>query len=279
MNSNNLIILLTNGTILIKRIDIESEIEKFELDLNPSFSMTNIDEFDFLIGNDSFLSIWNYRGNSLQRKIVNEKIKGKVFFVDKFKVKTNKTLLISCDERSIKLWDTLDISYLNEFEYPEGNSLSNILKLMPIEKIFNVLKLDEENLIVFNHSFRIISLVNLRKLNILNDSKTFDQRDINSKHKKIDQNKLISSDGFGNLIITSEDKMILYEVKSTKEIENDKKILTKNSLENINEMNFLKKIHELDMSNSNINEFKHLNGDSFVTLSPEFKVEFWDFKN
>ncbi len=279
INSNNLIILLINGSILIQRIDIETEAEKFELDLNPSFSMTKIDESNFIIGNNSFLSLWNYRGNLVQRKINNEKIKGKVFFIDIFKLKIDTDFIISCDESSIKLWDKSDISFVNEIEYPESNMLPNILRLMSIGEIFKVTKLDEENLIIFNNTLNIISLINLNKLKITNDSKTFEQKINKTKSKNINKNKLISSDGYANLIIYSEDKIVLYENKLPKEIENDKKNLKKNNIEDINCTVFLKKINELDMKNITINELKYLNGNSFVTLSSEFEVEFWDFKN
>ena len=125
--------------------------------------MGRIDDTNFLIGNDSYLSLWKYGGKACTRKINFENIKGKVYFIEKFRVKYNKIFMITCDKRSIKLWDKSDISFVNEIEYPQSNLIENIKNLISFEKIMKVFKINEGSLIVFNQSLNIISLVNFLK--------------------------------------------------------------------------------------------------------------------
>lgn len=155
---------------------------------------------------------------------------------------------------------------------------------MSFDKILTILKISENNLIIYNQVLHSLSKINLETGDCKTDCKTFENK--NTTDNSI-RTKLISTDKYGNLITYTNGIATLWEFEfdKTQNVQNYQKSPNNNitspyftSLETMNQNSFIKKIEELNLGVKDISTLKCISSGSFVTMNTNFKIAFWDFK-
>ncbi len=287
INEFNLLVLNSNGILYIIDIRFDIEPQKIYLSTLLCYSFIRIVDNYFALGLDSKISIWLFKSPTFENTIQNHNISGKVFYMEKFNLKKNSLCLLTCDEKSIKLWNYPEFSLIREIEYPHStlmNTLnSNQKNLISFDKIFNINKISDEKVIIYNQTLSTISLIDLEIGECRIDSKSFNTNfsDFSSTNSKT----IISTNIFGNLVSfyngiatlwKLNDDQILINLKSL----NESKSISSNfsSYESEYGRVFLKKVDEVNLGNQEIFDLKYLHSNSFITINNDYKISFCVFK-
>jgi len=283
VNEFYLLILYSNGHLSLHDIKNDGKAEIFKLEIGPSYSLLRISENYFVLGLDSKMVCWCFRSATIDMIIQYSKMAGKIFYLEKLNMKSNNLRILSCDEKSIKLWNQNDFSFIKEIEYPQSNLFYNLSfeqkNMLSFDKILTILKVTDDKAIIFNQTLSTISLLDLETSEYINDSKTFEKRQVDhgSASKRI-----FSTDMFGNLVSFVDGIAILWELdfnqSSSKPVKNNN--LNSSYYSNYESLYgkvFLKKIEEINLNSKEIYDLKLLHSISFVTIDNESKVNFWDF--
>lgn len=283
INEFYLLILYSNGNLSLYDVRVEGKAEVYNLDIGQCYSLLRLLDNYFVIGGDSKMFTWCFRSASIDRIIQYNKMACKIFFLEKLNMKSNILRILSCDEKSIKLWNQHDFSFIKEIEYPQSNLFYNLSfeqkNLLSFDRILSVLKITDDKAIIYNQTLNTISLLDLETCECVNDSKTFEKRivDLGSTSKRI-----FSTDKFGNLVSLVDGIATLWELdinqansKSVKN--NDSNTSYYSSYESLYGKVFLKKIEEVNLNSKDVCDLKLLHSISFVTIDGESKVTFWDF--
>lgn len=285
LNEFFLLILNLNGVIFLYDIRKDTKPEILNMNIGYCYSLLKITEDYFIIGLDSKLGSFYLKSPYQTKYFSHQNMSGKVFYLEKHQSKLKSTF-VSCDQKSIKLWDQIEICLLKEILYPQTNLFYNLKPeqkcLLSFDKILTVSKISENSFIIFNKVLNSLSQINLETGDCKTDSKTFENKFTTDN---INRKKIISTDKYGNLITYTNGIATLWEFNIDK-IQNNQKNQNNNnfntsyysSYDTMNQNSFIKKIEELNLGEKDITNLKCLSSCSFVTMNNNFKIAFWDFK-
>lgn len=311
VNQSLLVIFFSNGIVYV--VDINNDKTKpecYNLLASNIHCILKISDTLFLIGLDSQVGFWEFRSYMVSRKFEVKQMIGKIFHLEKTGFSNDKNAsvanvinnhipyslndlneniskqkIISCDEKSIKVWTFPDFKFIKEIDYPQANLFYNLnssqKSLLSFDKIFQILKMTEEKLFIYNNTLNSITLVDLETGDIIIDSKTFEKKALTQANYI--SKKLFSIDSYGNLVSYYEGVATLWDL--------NKNTIASGKMEKLNDSQgfytnydslygkvFIKKIEEILLPNKNIVDIKTTSLNSFATLEADGKVTFYDFQ-